>query len=139
MQFKVPQNIDLQDKVIGPMTMIQFLYVLGGGVADYLLFIAIGSGVVFWVLAIPIALIALALAFLKIQEQPLSHFITAGLVYYNRPKQRRWQRSGSNVMTVRDLPQTKKKVVMPTKRVVTKSELEKLAYTLDTHNPQQAK
>lgn len=135
MQFKVPQNIDLQDKVIGPMTMIQFLYVLGGGVIDYLLFMTIGPGIVFYILAIPIALLALALAFLKIQEQPLSHFITAGLVFYNRPKKRTWLRGGTSIATVRELPQTKKKVVVPIKRAVSKSELEKLAYMLDTHNP----
>ena len=135
MQYKVPQNIDLADKVIGPLTMIQFLYLLAGGVVIYLVFNVAGPGVLFYITAIPVGALSLGLAFLKIQDQPLMHFITAGFIFYLRPKQRIWQRFGSNIITVRDLPKAKKEEEFPAKKSVNKSELEKLAYTLDTHNP----
>ena len=92
MQFQVPQNIDLEDKIVGPLTLIQFLYVLAGGLINYLLLIFIGMKIIFWILAIPIGLFALALAFLKIQDQPLSSFVKAGLIYFSRPRMRYWQR-----------------------------------------------
>lgn len=133
MQYKVPQNIDLADKVIGPLTMIQFLYLLAGGIIIYLVFNLAGPGFLFYVTAIPVGTLALGLAFLKIQDQPLSHFITAGFIYYLRPKERTWQRFGTNINTVHELPNAKKKEEVPIKKNVSKSELEKLAYMLDTH------
>lgn len=132
MQFQVPQNIDLEDKIVGPLTLIQFLYLLSGGVICYLLFLTLKGSAVFWVLGIPIALFALALAFLKIQDQPLSYFVKAGLIYLSRPKIRLWQRQGLAPQVI--LAPVKKaapKVIIPKKKIE-KSELEKLAYSLDT-------
>ncbi len=133
MQFKVPQNIDLEDKIVGPLTLLQFLYILGGGVIDYALFMAIGSNFIFYIIAIPIGILALALAFLKIQDQPLLHFITAALFFYSRPKERHWQRVGTSTMMVKNLPQTEIKAPATVKRNASQSELDQLAYMLDTH------
>ena len=132
MQFQVPQNIDMEDKIIGPLTLIQFLYLIAGGVIVYLLFLTFKGSFIFWILGIPIAIIALALAFFKIQDQPLSYFIKAGLTYLSRPKIRLWQRQGFAIKIVQ-APIKKVEAVKPTpKRKIEKSELEKLAYTLDT-------
>jgi len=133
LQFKVPQNIDLEDKIIGPLTMIQFIYVLVGGLIDYLLFswVGIHHFSIFLILAIPIGAIALALAFLKIQDQPLSHFIKAGLIYLSNPKIRIWQRQASQ-RVILEKPKEAKKQVLPTKHRIEKSQLEQLAYSLDT-------
>lgn len=132
MQFKVPQNIDLEDKIVGPLTLIQFLYVLGGGVIVYLLYLSLHMRFLFWVLAIPIAIIAASLAFLKIQDQPLSHFIKAGLVYLSKPKKRLWQRTGLVKPVVFAVAKKEKKAPAPIKRKIEKSELEQLAQMLDT-------
>lgn len=73
MLFQVPQFIEVEDKIIGPFTFKQFIYLAGGaGIAFTLykifpLFIAI-----FFI--IPVALLSFALAFYKINDQP---FITA--------------------------------------------------------------
>lgn len=133
MQFQVPQNIDMEDKIIGPLTLIQFLYLLVGGIVDYLLFLALGSSVIFWIIGLPIAIFALSLAFLKIQDQPLSHFVKAGLVYLSRPKIRLWSRKGFVQPIVKEKP-NKVKIAPPPppKRRPEKSELEKLAQLLDT-------
>ncbi len=132
MQFQVPQNIDLEDKIVGPLTLIQFLYLLAGGLIDYLLLIFIGMKVIFWILAVPIGLFALALAFLKIQDQPLSSFVKAGLVYFSRPRMRYWQRKGFIAEAIFAKPKkVAPKIVLP-KRKIEKSELEKLAQMLDT-------
>lgn len=133
MQFQVPQNIDLEDKIVGPMTLTQFLYVLGGGLIDYILFQSLGQNnfTLFAVLAIPIGLVALALAFLKIQDQPLSHFVTSGLAYLSKPKLRLWQRTEGFKPILVNPPKIKKTEEVVS-RHVDKSQLEQLAYTLDT-------
>lgn len=134
MQFQVPQNIDLEDKIVGPLTMTQFVYVLGGGLIDYLLFqsLAQQSFALFLFLAIPITLVALAFAFLKIQEQPLTHFFTAWLIYLSKPKKRIWKRDSSfqPILTAPLQKEKNESVVIP-KHHLEKSELEQLAYNLD--------
>lgn len=136
----MPQNIDLEDKIVGPLTLTQFLYVLGGGLIDYILFQSLGQQyfTLFIICGAPIALIALALAFLKIQDQPLSHFITAGLVYLTKPKLRIWKRLDNyqTILTAAPEP-VKKEVVEDEGRHLDRSALEQLAYTLDTSNPGQ--
>jgi len=132
LQFQVPQGLDLEDKIVGPLTLLQFLYLLFGGVIDYLLFLSFGTGFVFWIFGLPIGMIALALAFLKIQEQPLSYFIKAGIIYLSRPKIRLWQRQGLAPKVLHASPKKIEKAAPPPKRKIEKSELEKLAYSLDT-------
>jgi hypothetical protein len=134
MQFQVPQNIDLEDKIVGPLTMTQFVYVLGGGLIDYILFqsVAAQSMGLFLFFAIPVTLIALSFAFLKIQEQPLTHFFTAWLVYLGKPKKRIWKRDQSFQPILTAPPKKDKSdVVIIPKHHLEKSELEQLAYSLD--------
>lgn len=133
MQFKVPQNIDLEDKIVGPMTLVQFLYVLSGGLIDYMLFQSLYpiSVWLFAILAVPIALIALALAFVKIQDQPLPYFIKAGFGFLGRPRQRLWRRMAEPETVLTQPPPKAEQIVLP-KRHIGKSELEQLAHALDT-------
>ena len=95
MQFKVPQNIDMEDKIIGPLTLTQFFYLLFGGVIIYTLFgkLAVtGYSFLFWILAIPIGTISFAMAFVKIQDRPFSSFFFAMIKFMTTPRARSWQR-----------------------------------------------
>lgn len=132
MQYKVPQNIDLEDKIIGPLTLIQFLYLLVGGIIDYLLLNFLKGGILFYILAIPIAIFALALTFIKIQDRPLSHFVKAGLIYLQSPHVRLWKRQGMKIEFINKKIEKKKVYKSPPKKRIEKSELEKLAQMLDT-------
>ena len=86
MQFKVPQNIDLEDKIIGPLTLMQFVYLAAGGVIIYITR-ELASAPVFWLIAIPVAIISLSLTFLKVQDQPFSHFLYSLAIYITKPMQ----------------------------------------------------
>jgi len=134
MQFQVPQNIDMEDKIVGPLTLTQFLYLLGGGLIDYILFQSLGKNyfVLFIVIGAPIALLTLALTFLKIQDQPVSHFVTAGLAYLGRPKIRLWKREQSYTPILVNPPKIEKKDQVVETKHIEKSQLEQLAYALDT-------
>jgi len=69
MQFQVPQFIDIEDKVIGPLTIKQFLYLLAAGVIIFIIYKILNLFATI-VLAIPIITIACALAFIKVHGQP---------------------------------------------------------------------
>lgn len=134
MQFKVPQNIDMADKIIGSLTMTQFLYVLVGGMTDYILLQSVfpTQPVLFFILAVPIALLTFMLAFIKINDMPFPKFIQAALLYMASPKQRVWGKSVDLSSPVRI--EAPKKVEKPRviKGHIEKSEIEKMASVLDT-------
>lgn len=134
MQFKVPQNIDMQDKIVGPLTMTQFLYVLVGGMIDYVLLQTISTRypAIFFAIALPIAGFSLAMAFLKINEIPFPRFVQAAIIFVLSPKQRVWQKSVDMSSAVRIEPLKKKFVPKMIRKQIEKSEIEKMAAVLDT-------
>jgi len=69
MQFKVPQFIDIEDKLFGPFTFKQFLYMVGGAALSYVIYRFFGI-VVSILLVPPIIGLALALTFVKINNKP---------------------------------------------------------------------
>lgn len=96
MQFKVPQNIDMQDRIIGPLTLGQFFYLLFGGLTIYILFnklVLAGLSFFFWILAIPTGLLSFAMAFLKVNDRPFPFFFLAAIRFLSQPRQRVWQHS----------------------------------------------
>lgn len=81
MEYQVPQFIEVEDKIFGPFTLKQFIYLAGGvgisvGLVLYLPFI---FGVI---IALPIAALAAALAFYKVNGKPFIDVIEAGMNYY---------------------------------------------------------
>jgi hypothetical protein len=94
LRFKVPQNIDIQDRILGPLTMVQFIYAVVGGGLCYAAFIAIPSPFSF-IFIVPIALFVTALIFLKINERPFLDFMVSIIEFSSTPKQRIWQHSNN--------------------------------------------
>ncbi len=132
MQFKVPQNIDLADRVVGPLTLVQFLYLLSGGTAIYILFSVVAPVNIplFFAISIPIGVFSFALAFLKIQDQPFGKFVVSFMAYLSRPKMRIWQKEGVDPeVIVADNRPKKNDRIAP--KAIKKSELEKLSQALD--------
>ena len=132
-QYKVPQKIDLEDKIFGPLTLMQFIYLMSGGMIIYAAF-ELADTVLFWIIAIPVGLLTLSLAFVKIQDQPFSKFLICAVIFIIKPKKRIWHKNPmeekfrQEIIPEKQIPAKKK--AEPKK--VEKSELEKLANILDT-------
>jgi len=90
-RYLVPQYIDMVDKIVGPLTLVQFLYVLAGGILCYL-FWTIFNGYLAWPLSIIVGAFFLAMAFLKINDQPFPKMILAGILYFLKPRERVWKK-----------------------------------------------
>jgi hypothetical protein len=90
MQFVVPQFIDVEDKIIGPISVRQFVYlIIGTGLlfaayrfADFSLFL---------IEAIIIVSLTMAFAFLKVNGRPFHFFLVNFLQTLRRPKLRVWR------------------------------------------------
>lgn len=98
-QYKVPQKIDLQDKIVGPLTLFQFVYLLVGGMTAFGIY-KLGSIFLTVGLALPIALLAIAFAFVKIQDQPFGKFLFNFLLFVFSPKARVWHHGKSSAPLV---------------------------------------
>lgn len=89
-QYKVPQDVEADDKLLGPFTFRQFVYLLitGGLVA-----LAVGLFQIFPLLVIipaPFALFFLALALPLKKDQPMETYLAALISYYLKPHTRLW-------------------------------------------------
>ncbi len=85
MRFQLPQFIETETKIVGPFTLQQFLWIAGGVAFVFLLYMIV-KGVLFFILAVPVGGIFLALAFLKIDGISLIVYASYGLSYFANPK-----------------------------------------------------
>ena len=98
MQFKVPQFLEIEDKIFGPFTFKEFAYLAGGGGICFVLYKAIG---LFWGF-IPILFVAgLAglLTFYKPNNKPFVNMLEAGFAFLLQDKLYIWKRRQQEVQS----------------------------------------
>ena len=91
MQFKVPQFLDIEDKIFGPFTFKEFVYLAGGAGLCFVLYKSLG---LLWG-AIPILAVAgfsIALARYRPNNKPFLNMIEAGFNYFMQSKLYIWKR-----------------------------------------------
>ncbi|MDP3947416.1 MAG: PrgI family protein [bacterium] len=91
MQFQVPQFIETENKIVGPLTLRQFLYLAGAGGVSFSFFFLIET----WLWLVTTALlgaIGVSLAFVTINGRPLPAILRAALSFYWKPHFFLWQR-----------------------------------------------
>ena len=90
MQFQVPQFIEVEDKIVGPLTIKQFGYVAGAAGLSFLLFFTVATWLWF-ILSIVLFGAAVGLAFVKINGQPLIRIGLSAFSFYWQPQTYVWQ------------------------------------------------
>lgn len=103
MQYKVPQDVQREDTIVGPLTLRQLLILAGGGGIAYATYVALAETYFIEVWLPPVAIISaitLAFAFLKIHNLPFHRFLMNLLEYKLLPSKRTWiQHAGDPVST----------------------------------------
>lgn len=130
MKFSVPQFIDVEDKIFGPLTLKQGIYIVGSLGITVALFLKFG-----FIAAIlfggPVLLIAFLLAFVKIQGRPFVHILYSASFYLFKNKLYLWKK-----MPKKQVSEKVEVVQNNSDRLVTRgvsqSRLKQLAWTLDT-------
>jgi len=112
MQFQVPQFIDLEDKIIGPLTLKQFIYLGAAGAILFVLNFFLKLYMLI-ILGVPIVALAGLLAFGKINGQPFITFLMVVFGHAFKPQMFVWKK----------LPKEKKPAETP------KTEIEKFRET----------
>jgi len=132
-QFVVPQFIDVEDKVLGPIAVRQFIIILvGSGIlfleyklADFTLFIFE---------AIITIMIVIAIAFIKINGRPVHYFLLNFLQTMKRPRLKVWDKtvSISELKIFMKTPKEEIPEIISTKKIVGSSKLAELSLIVDT-------
>jgi hypothetical protein len=138
MQYKVPQHVDIEDKVVGSLTIRQFLIVLVG-VAFIGLFKIILVGplaIFFWPITIVIGGIFGAVAFAKYGDQNMEVFLLSAIKTFTNPRKRIWQKEPYRPTANDQRPTTTKTEASPAESRVSitqaHDDLEKLAEVVDS-------
>lgn len=80
MQFKVPQFIDVEDKLFGPFTFRQFAYLVGGAGIIFVVYKLLPLWIGIFII-LPVAALSAALTFYKINNKPFIYYLQAGINY----------------------------------------------------------
>lgn len=91
MRFEVPQFIEIEDKIFGPLTWRQFLY-LGGGIGMAIVLFLRLPFLLFVLFGLPLALLAGALAFYPVNNRPFSYFLESVINYLSGRKLYLWRK-----------------------------------------------
>lgn len=133
-RYKVAQDVEAEDKILGPFSFRQFIYLLvaAAGIA-----LAWGLSQVFLPLAVipvPIILLFGALALPLRKDQPMEVYLAAVVSFYTKPRRRMWQPDGINSLIEITVPE---KVEIERTKNLSQDEAERrLAYLsqlADTH------
>ncbi len=130
MQFQVPQFIEIEDKIFGPLTLKQFLY-LGGGVgAAIALYIYIPYKIVAIIIILPIIAFSLALAFYKVNGQAFIDTVESAFYFYLGNKLYLWKKAEKKPESklVDEVQKAKSLVSVPK---MSESKLKDLTWSLD--------
>lgn len=96
MRFEVPQFIEIEDKIFGPLTWRQFVYV-GGGAGIAIVLFLVTPFLLFVLLGLPVAVLTFLLAFYPINNQPFSRFLESAVSYMKGNKLYLWRKKGTGV------------------------------------------
>lgn len=128
MLINVPQYIDVEDKIAGPLTAKQLGWLMLLGVLLLILWNVLPK-VLFFVVGIPLAIFLIAMAFYRPYGQPLSELLFFGARYLFKPKVYVWKRT-PEIMQITKQAQTT--VVEKKEKHITAQELKELSALLDS-------
>ena len=130
MQFQVPQFIEVEDKIFGPLTIKQFLYLAGGAGACVAIFIYVPIKFFAVLIIIPVAAFALALAFYKMNNKPFVDTVQSAFYYFFGDKLYLWKKAEKKpVQQLADQIEKAKSLVSVPK--MAGSKLKDLTWSLD--------
>ncbi len=143
MEYQVPQFIEVEDKIVGPLTLKQFIYIAGAGGLCVIFFVYLPLLFAF-LLSAPVIGLAAALSFYKMNGKSFIEILEAGFNYYTGAKFFLWKHKEPSVkeqssaaaaaaaaeLAARPARETRG---MPK---LTRGKLSELAWSLDIRSPE---
>lgn len=132
--YKVIQDIEAEDKFLGPLTLKQFIFGGAGVFFGYLSFFAVTQGATFMLaILLPPMLLGFFLAIPWSSQQSTEVWLLAKFRYYLKPKIRIWNQSGLEELVTITVPKKiEKQLTDGLDQAEVRSRLKALAETIDT-------
>lgn len=128
MQFSVPQFIEVEDKIFGPFTFKQFIFIVGGAGLSYFVYSLLPQKIAL-VAMLPVMGFALALAFYKINDRPFLNILESAFYYTIRGKLFLWKHTDKVKEVAKDNGENKEKEAeLPS---LSESKLKDISWSLD--------
>jgi len=132
MRFQVPQFIEVEDKIFGPLTIKQFIYLAGGAGLCFILYTYLNFFIAILAI-IPVASLAVALAFYKVNNRGFITVLESGFKYLLSNKLYIWKKTPNK-------PEQKGQEKSPTEPLyvpkLSESKLKDLTWSLDINDIQ---
>lgn len=127
--YKVPQDVEADDKLLGPFSFRQFIYLM-------IVAVSIGLGWLFFTILPPLVIVPLpfvvffgALALPLRKDQPMEIYMAAILSFYLKPRRRFWDPDGIETLVQIAAPRTPE--VQRTKNISSTEAEQRLRYLSD--------
>ncbi len=130
MRFEVPQFIEVEDKIIGPLTWKQFIYLAGGAGILIVLYLSLPF-IFFAMIGLPFGALAASLAFHRINNRPFSIFLESMITYFTKSKLYLWRKEDPQTLT-------EKEEILPISQnlsYTSKNSINSLSRKLELHIP----
>lgn len=144
MQYKIPQNVRIEDKIVGPLTLKQLIIVAIGGGMAYVSYIYLANrySMAGWLPPVAfISIITMAIAFLKINGIPFSRWVLLMVEYFKNPRKRTFILGSAEVYEKSLFAETKKEEQNKSeektpqeRRRERRSKIESISKVLDDYN-----
>lgn len=129
MRYQVPQFIDVEDKIVGPLTIKQFIYIAGGAGMSFVVYNYIPIYIAILLIGIIIPL-SLALAFYKINNKPFIDFMESAFLFYTKQNLYIWKKEQKKIVPGEREVKDARQVYVPK---LSDSKLKDLSWSLDVN------
>ena len=92
--YKVPQDVEAEDKLLGPFTFRQFIYLFIAAAMGFLAFLLWQVLPILAVIPTPVLLFFAILALPLRKDQPMETYLAAIISFYIKPRIRLWDPDG---------------------------------------------
>jgi len=127
--FNIPQFLDTEDKVVGPLTAKQLGWIVAACAIFFLIYLFFGkTGLL--VLGIPILAIFGGLAFYKPNGRPLTSYASSVISFFTHPKMYMWRRLPDEQISIKRVPPKKSEEILE-KKQLTEDRIRDISELLD--------
>lgn len=132
--YKVIQDVEAEDKLVGPLSLRQFIYAGIAALSGYLGFLLTSKHAAFMlVIFVPITLVCGFFAFPWGKDQPTEVWALAKIRFMVKPRRRIWDQSGAKEMVSVTAPKRiERRLTNGLNQDEVQSRLEALASTIDS-------
>jgi len=132
-QYKVPQDVEAEDKILGPYTLKQFIYAVIGVAYGFLTFRIFFSTLplLFLFIGVPPTILMLMLGLYQRKDQPFEALFLALVSFWTKPRKRIWLKEPITEVFKIVQPPLKEDVTQKNPGEV-RSQLEHIANVIDT-------